>query len=98
MTVTTEVSASTPTVWHLLPDRCSQTLTAKALSPLTVRDYLSTARRSNRTAVDLDRAVTVACRRRGARYPDVAGLGGVANRAAVLTAVCWHLTNALCAA
>lgn len=45
MTVTTEVSAPTPTVWHLLPDRWSQTLTAKALSPLTVRDYLSTARR-----------------------------------------------------
>jgi site-specific recombinase XerC len=45
MTETTEVSATTPTVWHLRPERWRQTLTAKALSPLTPRDYLSTARR-----------------------------------------------------
>ncbi len=39
------MSTVTTSLWHLLPDRWGQPLRAKVLSPLTVRDYLSTARR-----------------------------------------------------
>jgi site-specific recombinase XerD len=39
-------AATTATVWHLLPERWQhRTLRSKSLSPLTVRGYLSTARR-----------------------------------------------------
>jgi hypothetical protein len=45
MNVIAEPSTPTAAVWHLLTDRWRGTLRAKALSPLTERDYLSTARR-----------------------------------------------------
>jgi site-specific recombinase XerC len=45
MNDSTEATAADITVWHLLPNRWRQTLRAKAMSPLTERGYLSTARR-----------------------------------------------------